>query len=301
MKLLVLGSTGRVGLQVLHDYPDAVGISRAWADLSELPQVSRLLRNLDPDVVINCAAYTDVDGCEKDREKAFALNDTVPMVLAIWAAGNKKRKIIHLSTDFVFDGESKEPYKEDDTPRPINVYGESKLFGEHAILNQENGIIVRISHPFNDLLVGKEDVAKMFKRMGHTRSEVFVINRIVAFTYIPSLSKYLTDLAKQLHDNLMPSHRIYHCVCPEAKDLGDFVRDLYSGLDIKTRVNPFFHKDPAEASGVARRPKNSALAVTRYPGEEEKYKQIPLHVALAMATAGCSIGPSPVRTVDENG
>jgi dTDP-4-dehydrorhamnose reductase len=101
-------------------------------DITDPGSVAALIHETAPHVIINCAAYTDVDGCESNREKAFAVNGVGAGNLAA-AARACGARFIHISTDFVFDGEKDEPYDEADAPRPINAYGESKLDGERRV------------------------------------------------------------------------------------------------------------------------------------------------------------------------
>jgi dTDP-4-dehydrorhamnose reductase len=151
MKIVVVGSGGRLGAALLREFRDrfdVVGFDHVQLDLSDLGGVPEKLREISFDVLINAAAFTNVDLCETQREQAFLINAEAPRILAEVCA-EKNAKLIHFSTDYVFDGEKREPYTEDDEPNPISVYGESKLAGEKNVLvAQGENLVVRISWVF---------------------------------------------------------------------------------------------------------------------------------------------------------
>jgi dTDP-4-dehydrorhamnose reductase len=151
MKIVIIGSGGRLGAALTRAYRDkfdVVGFNHAQLDLTNLDQVREKVTALDFDVLINCAAFTNVDLCETQREQAFQINAEAPRVLAE-ICREKKAKLIHFSTDYVFDGEKREPYTEDDAAKPISFYGESKREGEKVVLQtQDRHLIVRVSWVF---------------------------------------------------------------------------------------------------------------------------------------------------------
>ena len=136
MKIVIVGSGGRLGAALMSEYRDkfeVAGFNHAQLDLSRLDAVREKLRSTNFDVLINAAAFTNVDLCETHRDQAFLINAEAPGVLAE-ICRDKNAKLIHFSTDYVFDGEKREPYTEGDDARPISVYGESKLKGENNVL-----------------------------------------------------------------------------------------------------------------------------------------------------------------------
>jgi dTDP-4-dehydrorhamnose reductase len=151
MKIVIIGSGGRLGAALTREYRDkfdVVGFNHAQLDLANFEQVREKVTALDFDVLINCAAFTNVDLCETQRAQAFQINAEAPRVLAE-ICREKKAKLIHFSTDYVFDGEKREPYTEDDVAKPISVYGESKREGEKLVLQTQNRhLIVRVSWVF---------------------------------------------------------------------------------------------------------------------------------------------------------
>lgn len=150
-RLVVVGAGGRLGMALAREWSgafDVVGFNHAQLDLGAPEQMRVTLGGLEFDALINTAAQTNVDRCETHPEEAFALNGEAPGVLAEICA-RKKARFIHISTDYVFDGEKRKPYREDDEARPISVYGESKRAGERRALEaNDRALVVRVSWVF---------------------------------------------------------------------------------------------------------------------------------------------------------
>ena len=151
MKIVILGTGGRLGAALVCEYGDeydVTGFNHTQLDLSNLDDVRGKLRALSFDVLINAAAFTNVDLCETERDRAFMINGEAPGVLAE-ICREKGAKLIHFSTDYVFDGEKRAPYTEEDEAKPISVYGASKLAGEKNVLAADGGhLVVRVSWVF---------------------------------------------------------------------------------------------------------------------------------------------------------
>ncbi len=151
MKIAIIGSSGRLGAALVREYSgryELRAIARSQLDIENLELVREVVQQFDFNVLINCAAFTNVDLCESQRDRAFLVNAEAPRVLAE-ICRKKKAKLIHFSTDYVFDGEKREPYTESDTPNPISVYGESKRAGEEKVLAvQDRHLVVRVSWVF---------------------------------------------------------------------------------------------------------------------------------------------------------
>ncbi len=150
-RIVVVGSGGRLGAALLREYSqtsEVVGFNHAALDIADASAVRDALAPLGFDVLINCAAQTNVDRCETHREEAFNLNAEAPRVLAELAR-SKRAKLVHISTDYVFDGNKDQPYGEADSANPISVYGESKLAGEKFVLQTDpSHLMVRVSWVF---------------------------------------------------------------------------------------------------------------------------------------------------------
>jgi dTDP-4-dehydrorhamnose reductase len=150
-KIIVLGAGGRLGAALVREfsaYNEVTGLSHAQLDLSQLDKLRATLEAMPFDTLINAAALTNVDYCEDHRAEAFLLNAEAPQLLAR-LCHEKGARFIHVSTDYVFDGEQRVPYAEDDPAKPISVYGESKREGELRVL-QDNGhaLVIRVSWVF---------------------------------------------------------------------------------------------------------------------------------------------------------
>lgn len=137
-RLLIIGASGMLGQELIdaarqryRNGTQVVGTNSAKLDVRDRPTTEAFIHACRPDVVINCAARADVDGCEDDPEGCFAVNAAGAEHVALGCRG--RARLIHVSTDYVFDGEKGEPYVETDTPNPINRYGQAKLEGEKRI------------------------------------------------------------------------------------------------------------------------------------------------------------------------
>ncbi|WP_311173087.1 dTDP-4-dehydrorhamnose reductase [Halobellus ordinarius] len=159
MRLLVVGANGLLGSNVVdagqqrgwdvcgtyHSTRPAFDVPLAQFDLGDYEEFGNLLEEYEPDVVVNCAAMTDVDGCERDPERAQLLNGDAADGLAAHC-DDKEVEFVHLSTDYVFDGTARDPYTEEATPNPVQAYGESKLAGERAVRREsETALLARLS------------------------------------------------------------------------------------------------------------------------------------------------------------
>ena len=148
MKLLLTGSTGQLGAQLrkmLESGKSEIGkISEVYSkaevkyashnelNITNLNEVTNYVSSFNPDAIINCAAYTNVDKCESDTDVAFKVNSLGPRNLAI-AAEEVGAKLLHVSTDYVFNGQGNIPFKEYDITQPVSVYGKTKLLGEQYV------------------------------------------------------------------------------------------------------------------------------------------------------------------------
>jgi len=134
-RILVPGRNGQVGWELqgaLAPLGTVIGLDRSGMDLTSPDSIRRAIRDAKPDAIVNAAAYNDVDRAESKPDLAMKVNGIAPGIMAE-EAKRLGAVLIHYSTDYVFDGERDEPYVEEDTPRPVNAYGRSKLAGEHAI------------------------------------------------------------------------------------------------------------------------------------------------------------------------
>jgi dTDP-4-dehydrorhamnose reductase len=144
VRALVTGAAGQLGVELLKTAPpefEVVGLGHRECDITDRAQLDAAMATYRPDVVINTAAYTGVDAAERARGLAHAVNATgaanVALSAELWGA-----RIIHISTDYVFDGNSREPYRPESQPNPINVYGASKLAGEKEVQRSSSSFLI---------------------------------------------------------------------------------------------------------------------------------------------------------------
>jgi dTDP-4-dehydrorhamnose reductase len=171
----------------------ALGLSRAQGDLTDREGLLGWAERFRPDVVINCAAYTKVDAAETERERAFAVNGE-GVAHAADLASRAGARLVHVSTDYVFDGKAKEPYREDAPTAPLSVYGQSKLEGERRALAYDRSVVVRTSWLFGP--GGPNFVAAMVGLIEAGRLPLRVVaDQQGCPTSTASLARALLDLA----------------------------------------------------------------------------------------------------------
>jgi dTDP-4-dehydrorhamnose reductase len=197
MRCLVLGGTGMLGSAVVAAARSrgwaALGLSRAQADLTDRDGLLGWAERFRPDVVVNCAAYTKVDAAETERELAFAVNGE-GVAAAAALAERAGARLVHVSTDYVFDGGASEPYREDSPTAPLSVYGQSKLEGERRALAYDRSVVVRTSWLFGP--GGPSFVAAMVGLIEAGRLPLRVVaDQQGCPTSTASLARALLDLA----------------------------------------------------------------------------------------------------------
>ena len=207
MNALIIGKSGQVAWELQQTCPEhinAKAFGRDDIDITDLANIEKVLSTFKPDIIINASAYTAVDKAESDKENAYLINGTAVEYLAK-AAKQHGIRLIHISTDFVFDGSKNTPYTVNDTPNPINVYGASKLAGEQAITkySPDNSAIVRTSWVYSSH--GNNFVKTMLRLMAEKDELNVVSDQIACPTNARGLAQFLWQLAEQ--ESLEP---IYH-------------------------------------------------------------------------------------------
>ena len=176
MKILLIGKNGQVGKELekaLVEPEELIALDEHDLDLTNLDSIRTKIRHLQPDVIVNAAAYTAVDQAESEPDLAMTVNGTAPGILAE-EAKRINALLIHYSTDYVFDGTKSSPYTEQDTPNPLNVYGHTKLAGEQAIAaNASRFLIFRTEWVYDNQ--GK-NFLNTIKRVGAQRSELTIVD-----------------------------------------------------------------------------------------------------------------------------
>ena len=193
IKTLILGAGGMLGTDLCKVFPDVIALTHNDIDIADKKQVIETIKRIGPEVVINAAAYTDVDGCEDEcnLELAFDVNGRAPGYIA-QGCSLVEAKLVHFSTDYVFDGSRKE-YVESDLTGPINVYGKSKLLGERNIIeNIDDYRIIRSSWLFGHH--GRNFVETMLKLSGEMDAVRVVDDQFGKPTYTADLARKTAEI-----------------------------------------------------------------------------------------------------------
>jgi dTDP-4-dehydrorhamnose reductase len=250
MRLLVTGAAGMLGRDVVAAAEtaghDVVALARRDLDIADADAVRAAIEAARPDAVINCAAWTDVDGAEEHEEQATLINGT--------GAGNVAAVapfMVHVSSDYVFDGSGSEPYTEGDPTGPRSAYGRSKLAGEHAVAAAGDHAIVRSAWLFGP---GKNFVATML-RLAEDRDEVDVVaDQIGCPTFTGHLAPALVEIAEQR------LRGISHVAGSGQCSWHELAVAAFAEAGVSCTVNPV---TTAEFPRPAPRPAWSVLASTR--------------------------------------
>jgi dTDP-4-dehydrorhamnose reductase len=175
-KILLIGSTGQIGQELQQTLPrigEVIGIDRQSLDLSQPEQIQAKITKLKPDAIVNAAAYTAVDKSENEPDLAMTINATAPKAIAL-AAQDIGAKVLHISTDYVFNGQNHTPYQESDRTEPLGVYGKSKLLGEIGVReNCDRHLILRTAWVYGSR--GHGNFVKTMLRLGAERTELKVV------------------------------------------------------------------------------------------------------------------------------
>ena len=257
MRIVILGGKGQVGsdlTQVLREgNEDVVALSRNELDVTDSATLREKLAQYDPAVVINCSVHHPVDECESDPGRSFAVNATAVRDLGM-AARELGVPLVHFSTDYVFDGELGRPYREDDTPTPVSVFGVSKVAGEQLLRTVlPSHLIIRTSGLYGlaGSRVKRGNFVETMLRLGRQNGQVRVVNDLrMAQTSTHNLARQTLVLIRSNH------YGTYH-----ASDHGDyswyeFAQRIfeYSGMDVA--VTPVSWRNMRSA---APRPRYSVL------------------------------------------
>ena len=264
MKLAIIGTGGRLGAALMREYQgehDVAGFNHAQLDLSNFSKIREKLGGTDFDVLINAAAFTNVDLCETQPDQAFRINAEGPCVLA-GICGEKNAKLIHFSTDYVFDGEKSAPYTEEDEANPISVYGESKLAGEKNVLATENRhLVVRVSWVFGPDRPSFID--GIIKRAQENETVDAIADKFSTPTYTHDIAKMLSQfLDSDLEGGILHFANAGKCSWREYAQWALDCCDK-AGLFLRAkRVGACRLKDIA--NWIARRPVYSVLSTAKY-------------------------------------
>ena len=251
MNILITGANGQLGTEISKILPNAIFTSHADLDITNFDSVRDFTKKNHIGTIVNCAAYTAVDAAEDNYLTAKKVNSIGPKNLAETGC-----KLIHISTDYVFDGTHKTPYKPEDETNPHSIYGWTKLMGESAVIkNSPEYAIIRTSWLFSPY--GKNFV-KTMRNLGSTRETLDVVNdQIGTPTYAKDLAETIVNIIPQLNVN---NRGIYHYSNTGECSWYDFAREIMRMSNLKCHVCP---TTSAEYKTKASRPKYSVLDKTK--------------------------------------
>lgn len=268
MKVLVTGRTGQLARALAQDGSpdiDIVAIGRPELDLANSSTVDAAIAQHRPDIVVNTAAYTLVDQAEREPDLAFAINRDGAAHVAM-AAARAHVPLIHVSTDYVFDGAKTEPYLEDDEPQPQSVYGRSKRDGEIAALDANpHTAVFRTSWVYAPW--GRNFALTMLRLAGERNVVRVVADQLGSPTYAPDLAAAILAACRRLGAAPADSalHGIFHVTNVGATSWAEFAEEIFRQSAMRgrpsARVEPITTDDYPTP---ARRPANSQLGGKRY-------------------------------------
>lgn len=234
MKIVITGANGQLGLELrrqLKSYGkyEVIATDRENLNIVDIEEVNKFITKNNPDIVINCAAHTAVDLCETDHDNAYKINAIGPRNLSI-ACEKIGAKLVQVSTDYVFDGTAKEPYREDDTTCPNSIYGKSKLMGEQLVREFcSKYFVIRTAWLYGE---GNNFVRTMIK-LSKEHSELNVVNdQFGSPTSTVDLARAIIDLMNTEH------YGVYHGTCEGQCSWYDFAKKIFEISDIDIKVNP---------------------------------------------------------------
>jgi len=264
MRILVLGQNGQIARSLVERSKacglETLAVGRPELDITNRASIDKAIRLCNPDIVINAAAYTAVDQAEREPEIAFSINRDGAKYAA-QAARAAGLPIIHISTDYVFDGKSQRPYRETDVTAPLNIYGCSKLEGEHAVAEAApEHVILRTSWVFSPF---GHNFADAMLRLAQDGTVRVVDDQTGCPTYAPDLAQAILDLcASWSKFNL---NGLFHLAGNGETSRFGFASQIFQSL--ATRGAPKVVVRPittADYPAAAKRPANSALNCTRF-------------------------------------
>jgi dTDP-4-dehydrorhamnose reductase len=264
MKVAIVGSNGQLGsdlVRVFSDKHEVVSLNHADIKVEDIDSVNGVLSTIKPDVVINTSAYHNVPLCEQNPDLSFAINGTGALNLSK-ACNDINARLVHYSTDYVFDGHKKQPYIETDACNPLNVYAVTKLAGENLVLNYANQpYVIRVSGIYGKVpcrAKGGNFITTMLK-LAKEKPEVKVVDDEI-LTPTPTSAIAENTLALISKD----AYGLYHMTCEGQCSWYEFAKTIWDVLQLKT---PLYPTTVAAFTSPVKRPFYSVL-------ENQKLKQL---------------------------
>jgi len=278
LKVMVLGANGMLGSalsRVVARKYETIALGHADADITVMDSIMRVIGRFKPSVVFNCAAYTNVDQAENEKETAMMINGHGPKNVAR-ACEEQGCFLVHIGSDYVFDGKLKRPYREDDEPCPISAYGESKLLGDVLVQKYSSRFVIARTQALYGPMDRSSFVTKLLAR-AKTNAELKVVDdQVTAPTYVPHLAVALAGLLDHL-DRI--AGNIVNIAGSKACSWYDFSVNILSCAGLDTKITPI---STDQINSLAQRPKYSVLDClrfekitgTRVPGYEDGLKDL---------------------------
>jgi len=253
MKVLVTGADGQLGYDVIkklkHLNIEHIGMDKEDFDLTKEKETKKFILNYQPDVIVHCAAYTNVDQAEVEKELCYQVNVEGTRYVAE-AAKKLDTKMLYISTDYVFDGQGEEPFEVTDEPNPINYYGETKYQGEQEVQKLlDKYFIVRTSWVFGE---HGDNFVKTMLKLGKARDEISVVaDQYGSPTYTGDLAKLIIEMIKT------DKFGIYHATNEGFCSWYEFAKEIFKAINIDVNIKPV---SSDEFETEAERPNNSRLS-----------------------------------------
>jgi len=253
MKVLVTGADGQLGYDVVKKLKELniehIGVDKEDFDLTNEKETKESISDYEPDTIVHCAAYTDVDQAEVERELCYQVNVKGTKYVAE-AAKESDAKMLYISTDYVFDGQGEEPFEITDQPNPINYYGETKYQGEQEVQKLlDKFFIIRTSWVFGE---HGDNFVKTMLKLGRERDEISVVaDQYGSPTYTGDLADLIVDMIKT------NKYGIYHATNEGFCSWYEFAKEIFKAANIDVRVRPVSSE---EFETIAKRPYNSRLS-----------------------------------------
>ena len=255
-KVLITGAGGMLATAVesaLRPVFEVTALTKAQLDITDRDAIFRAMDSVKPDVLINTAAYTNADECEKKQDIAIQTNGTAVGYLA-QAAKAIDARIIHISTDYIFDGEKEGQYSEDDKPNPLSVYGRSKLLGEQELVRfTDNYIIIRTQWMFGE---NRDNFVGIILKLAREKDELMVVDDQYGS---PTYTKDVAAIIKWFVGHNRVKARVFHFSNEGIVSRFGFAQEILKLAGVKTRLVPVA---TSAFPRPARRPHNSALDKT---------------------------------------